>query len=58
MFQWKGAAGLCINENNQLLMVLQAAPDEEPNGRFLQVGLKATRRLKNVVYGSLRKRLD
>ena len=30
MFQWKGAAGVCINEENQLLMVLQAAPDEEP----------------------------
>jgi aminoglycoside 6'-N-acetyltransferase len=30
MFQWKGAAGVCINEENQVLMVLQAAPDEEP----------------------------
>lgn len=30
MFQWKGAAGVCINEENQILMVLQAAPDEEP----------------------------
>ena len=30
MFHWKGAAGVCINEENQILMVLQAAPDEEP----------------------------
>lgn len=30
MFHWKGAAGVCINEENQVLMVLQAAPDEEP----------------------------
>lgn len=30
MFVWKGAAGVCINEDNKLLMVLQAAPDEEP----------------------------
>ncbi|MGB3260259.1 NUDIX hydrolase [Paenisporosarcina sp.] len=30
MFQWKGAAGVCIYEENQVLMVLQAAPDEEP----------------------------
>ena len=30
MFQWKGAAGVCINEENQVLVVLQAAPDEEP----------------------------
>lgn len=30
MFVWKGAAGVCINEENKLLMVLQAAPDEEP----------------------------
>jgi len=29
MFQWKGAAGVCINEDNQLLMVLQAGEDEE-----------------------------
>jgi len=29
MFKWQGAAGICINENKEILMVLQAAPDEE-----------------------------
>ena len=30
MFHWKGAAGVCINEENQVLMVRQAAPGEDP----------------------------
>lgn len=29
MFKWQGAAGICINENKEILMVLQAAPGEE-----------------------------
>ncbi|WP_313892016.1 NUDIX hydrolase [Psychrobacillus sp.] len=29
MFKWQGAAGICINEKNEVLMVLQAAPEEE-----------------------------
>jgi len=29
MFSWKGAAGICLNENNEVLMVLQGAPGEE-----------------------------
>jgi len=29
MFSWKGAAGICVNEQNEVLMVLQAAPGEE-----------------------------
>ncbi|WP_093272795.1 NUDIX hydrolase [Psychrobacillus sp. OK032] len=29
MFKWQGAAGICINENKEILMVLQAAPEEE-----------------------------
>lgn len=29
MFNWQGAAGICINEKNEVLMVLQAAPGEE-----------------------------
>lgn len=29
MFKWQGAAGVCINEKKEILMVLQAAPDEE-----------------------------
>ena len=28
MFHWKGAAGVCINERNQVLMVLQDGEDE------------------------------
>ncbi|WP_075619366.1 NUDIX hydrolase [Paenisporosarcina indica] len=40
MFKWKGAAGVCINENNQLLMVLQAAPDEEPKWTVPSGGLE------------------
>lgn len=40
MFVWKGAAGVCINENNQLLMVLQGAPDEEPKWSVPSGGLE------------------
>lgn len=40
MFVWKGAAGVCINEDNQLLMVLQAAPDEEPKWTVPSGGLE------------------
>jgi 8-oxo-dGTP diphosphatase len=28
-FMWRGAAGVCINENGQLFMVLQGKPDHE-----------------------------
>ena len=40
MFKWKGAAGVCINESNQLLMVLQAAPEEEPKWTVPSGGLE------------------
>jgi len=40
MFVWKGAAGVCINEDNQLLMVLQGAPDEEPKWSVPSGGLE------------------
>ena len=40
MFVWKGAAGVCINEDNQLLMVLQADPDEEPKWSVPSGGLE------------------
>ena len=29
MFSWKGAAGICVNEQKEVLMVLQAAPGED-----------------------------
>ncbi|RLQ91059.1 NUDIX hydrolase [Planomicrobium sp. Y74] len=29
MSNWKGAAGICINDNREVLMVLQGPPDEE-----------------------------
>lgn len=29
MFKWQGAAGICFNERNEVLMVLQAAPGED-----------------------------
>lgn len=29
IFSWRGAAGICINDQNEILMVLQAAPGEE-----------------------------
>ncbi|GGD11967.1 NUDIX hydrolase [Pontibacillus salipaludis] len=28
MHKWKGASGVCVNENNELLMVLQGKPEE------------------------------
>ena len=29
MSNWKGAAGVCVNEKNEVLLVLQGPPDEE-----------------------------
>lgn len=29
VFNWQGAAGICINEKQEVLMVLQAAPGED-----------------------------
>lgn len=29
MADWKGAAGICLNERNQVLLVLQGPPDDE-----------------------------
>lgn len=29
MSNWKGAAGICVNEENEVLLVLQGPPDEE-----------------------------
>lgn len=29
MSDWKGAAGICINEKNEVLLVLQGPPEEE-----------------------------
>ncbi|WP_019412913.1 NUDIX hydrolase [Paenisporosarcina sp. TG20] len=40
MFNWKGASGVCINEDNQLLMVLQAAHGEEPKWTVPSGGLE------------------
>jgi 8-oxo-dGTP diphosphatase len=40
MFEWKGAAGVCINKDNRLLMVLQAADDEEPKWSVPSGGLE------------------
>lgn len=42
MFKWQGAAGVCINENQQLLMVLQAAPEEEPKWTVPTGGLEGS----------------
>lgn len=40
MFKWKGATGVCINEDNQVLMVLQPAHDEEPKWTVPSGGLE------------------
>ena len=40
MFKWKGASGVCINEENQILMVLQPAHDEEPKWTVPSGGLE------------------
>lgn len=42
MFNWKGAAGVCINKENQLLMVLQATDDEEPKWSVPSGGLEGS----------------
>ena len=49
MFSWKGAAGICVNEKNEVLMVLQAAPEKKRNGQFHLGRLKRMKRLKNAV---------
>lgn len=40
MFKWKGASGVCINEDNQVLMVLLAVHDEEPKWTVPSGGLE------------------
>lgn len=57
MNKWTGSAGICINEEGKLLMVLQGAPDEEKKrGRFRQVEEKWMKPIKLAVCERLRKR--
>lgn len=41
MKKWIGAAGLCVNEKNQLLMVLQGKPEEQKKWSVPSGGLEA-----------------
>ncbi|MET1013126.1 MAG: NUDIX hydrolase [Paenisporosarcina sp.] len=41
MFHWKGAAGVCINEHNRVLMVLQAGEDEEAKWSIPSGGIES-----------------
>lgn len=41
MNNWIGAAAICINENNELLMVLQGKPDEIKKWSVPSGGLKS-----------------
>ncbi len=47
MFHWKGAAGVCINEQNQVLMVLQAGEDEEAKWSVPSGGIEGTESLED-----------
>ena len=40
MKNWQGAAGVCINDQNKLLMVLQGTPDEEKTWAIPSGGLE------------------
>lgn len=42
MFHWKGAAGVCINEENQVLFVLQASEEDVAKWSVPSGGLEGT----------------
>ncbi|EMF45664.1 hypothetical protein B481_2911 [Planococcus halocryophilus Or1] len=58
MSNWKGAAGVCVNQENEVLLVLQGVPGEEKSGQYRQVELKKERRLNSVVFENFSKKLD
>ena len=41
MANWKGAAGVCINEQNEILLVLMKAPEEDSKWSVPASGLEA-----------------
>ncbi|MBT2581375.1 NUDIX hydrolase [Planococcus sp. ISL-109] len=41
MANWRGAAGVCVNEQNEILMVLQKAPEEDSNWSIPASGIEA-----------------
>ena len=49
MQKWFGAAGICINSNGQILMVLQGKPEEKKLWTVPSGGLKKMNRWMNVV---------
>ena len=55
MFKWQGAAGICINDKKEILMVLQAAPDEEKKWTVPSGRLKMEKHLNNVAVESFGK---
>lgn len=42
MVKWQGAAGICLNEDNQLLMVLQGTKEEVKTWSVPSGGIEAT----------------
>lgn len=40
MERWVGCAAVCVNERNEVLMVLQGQKGEEKGGLFQVAGLK------------------
>ena len=41
MANWKGAAGVCVNEQNEILLVLMKAPEEDSKWSVPASGLEA-----------------
>ncbi|MDE4084827.1 NUDIX domain-containing protein [Planococcus maritimus] len=41
MANWKGAAGICVNERNEILLVLMKAPEEDSKWSVPASGLEA-----------------
>lgn len=41
MANWRGAAGVCVNERNEILMVLQKAPEEDSKWTIPASGIEA-----------------
>ncbi len=41
MANWQGAAGVCVNDQNELLVVLQKAPDEDSKWAVPAAGVEA-----------------
>jgi len=57
LVKWQGAAGICLNEDNELLMVLQGTKKKK-HGQYHQAAKKLLEILRYVVSAKCMKKPD